>query len=90
MPQVFSSERLADLLIDPRENLNFEIKNWLDLSNDNDAKAILAKAAIALANHGGGFIALGLVENDAGVDEAQVLRRSSSRPPSPESPPRPC
>lgn len=71
MSQFFSRERLADLLIDPREDLDFEIKNWLDLSGDNNAKAIFAKAALALANHGGGFVALGLVESDAGVVEAE-------------------
>lgn len=70
MPQIFSRERLADLLIDPREDLDFEFKSWLDLRNDNDAKATFAKAALALANHGGGFIVLGLVEVDAGVAEA--------------------
>lgn len=71
MIQVFSRERLSDLLIEPREDLDFEIKNWLDLRGDNDAKATFAKAAIAIANHGGGFIALGLTETDAGVVEAQ-------------------
>jgi hypothetical protein len=71
MPQAFPRERLADWLIDPREDLNFEIKNWLDLRGDNDAKATFAKAALALANHGGGFIALGLEEADTGVIEAQ-------------------
>lgn len=70
MPQVFSRERLADLLIDPREDLDLEIKNWLDLAANNDAKAIFAKAAIALANHGGGFIVLGLMEQDGGIAEA--------------------
>ena len=71
MVQAFSLERLSDLLIDPRESLDFEIKNWLDLRGDNDAKATFVKAAMALANHGGGFIALGLTEVDAGVIEAQ-------------------
>jgi hypothetical protein len=75
MPPVFSRERLSDLLIDPREDLDFEIKNWLDLRNDNDAKAIFAKAALAMANHGGGFIALGMVEVNGRMVEAE------SRPP---------
>jgi hypothetical protein len=70
MAQVFSRERLADLLRDPREDLDFEIKNWLDLRGDNDAKATFAKAALALANGGGGFIALGLVEVGGVVVEA--------------------
>lgn len=65
-----SRERLQDLLVDPREDLDFELKNWLDLRNSNDDKATFAKAVLALANHGGGFIALGLTEGDAGVEEA--------------------
>lgn len=65
-----SRERLRDLLVDPREALDFEVKNWLDLRGSNDDKATFAKAVLALANHGGGFIALGLVETDAGVEEA--------------------
>ena len=71
MPNEFSRERLAGLLIDPRERLDFEIKNWLDLTGNSDDKATLAKAMIAIANHGGGFIALGLEETGGGVREAQ-------------------
>lgn len=66
-----SRERLADLLVDPRENLDCEIKNWLDLRGSNDDKATFAKAALALANHGGGFVVLGLLEIDAGIVEAE-------------------
>jgi hypothetical protein len=65
-----SRERLADLLIDPREELDCEIKNWLDLRNSNDDKATFAKAALALANHGGGFIIFGLTETAEGIVEA--------------------
>lgn len=70
MPPTVSRERLADLLIDPQEDLDFEVKNWLDLRSDNDAKAIFAKAALALANHGGGFIAIGLTQQSGAVVEA--------------------
>lgn len=66
-----SRERLSDLLIDPREDLDCEVKNWLDLRGSNDDKATFAKAVLALANHGGGFIILGLVETDAGIVEAE-------------------
>lgn len=65
-----SRERLADLLVDLRESLDCEVKNWLDLQGSNDDKATFAKAVLALANHGGGFIVLGLVETDTGVVEA--------------------
>jgi hypothetical protein len=71
MPTQFSRERLADLLLDPREDLDLEIKNWLDLRGDNNAKATFAKAALALANHGGGFILFGLTETDVGFVEAE-------------------
>jgi hypothetical protein len=62
MTQTDPSRRFADLLIDPRESLDVEIKSWLDLLNNNDDKATLAKALLALANHGGGFLILGLAE----------------------------
>jgi len=70
MASQFSRSRLADLLIDPREDLGVEIKNWLDLSHDNDAKATFAKAALALANHGGGLVLLGLEEAGGSAVEA--------------------
>jgi predicted HTH transcriptional regulator len=50
--------RLGDLLREPRETLDIEIKDWLDLTNRSH-QALVAKAAIALANHGGGFILVG-------------------------------
>ena len=71
MSQDFSRERLADLLVDPCENLDFEVKNWLDLQDSNEDKAIFAKAILALANHGGGFLALRLLETDVGIVEAE-------------------
>ena len=55
-------QMLSALLAEPRENLNVEIKGWLNLWKAEE-KAILAKAAIALANSGGGIIVLGLREN---------------------------
>jgi hypothetical protein len=64
-------ERLVDLLVDPQENLGFEIKNWLDLKTSNEDKATFAKAVLAISNHGGGFIALGLIETEQAVVEAE-------------------
>lgn len=49
------NSRLADLLLDPREALDVEIKGWLDLAGSDEHKATLAKAILALANHGGGY-----------------------------------
>ncbi len=63
-------ERLADLLIEPQEAPEFEIKNWLDLENSQDDRATFAKAVLALANHGGGYIALGLTEANGRFVEA--------------------
>ena len=70
MPRTMTAERLEDLLVDLREDLDLEVKNWLDLRGNNHDKAIFAKAALALANHGGGFIVLGFEETGAKMEEA--------------------
>ena len=62
--------RLEGLLRDPREALDVEIKVWLDLASNGDHKAKLAKALLALANHGGGFVIIGFEETDAGFTTA--------------------
>lgn len=54
---------LRVLLELPNETLSAEYKSWLDLGT-NPGRATLAKAAIALANHGGGIIVLGMREQD--------------------------
>ena len=56
-----SIRELQPLISEPREELGVEYKYWLDLKT-NEHKATLAKAAIALANHGGGFIVIGFAE----------------------------
>ncbi|MFG1279905.1 AlbA family DNA-binding domain-containing protein [Xanthobacter autotrophicus] len=60
--------QLEALVASPREDLGVEIKSWLDLTNKDDC-ATLAKTIIALANHGGGFIILGMRETEAGKFE---------------------
>jgi hypothetical protein len=50
---------LIALLDEPNETLTVEHKSWLDLGETRD-RAVLAKAAIALANSGGGTIVLGM------------------------------
>ena len=57
-------EDLRPLVDYPMERLDAEYKGWLDLS-ENHGRATLAKAAIALANHGGGYIVIGLAEGKA-------------------------
>ena len=59
-----SIRELQPLISEPREDLGVEYKDWLDLTT-NEHKATLAKAAIALANHGGGFIVIGFAEQGA-------------------------
>jgi hypothetical protein len=53
---------LEQLLVYPREDLDVEIKSWLDLTS-GEHKANLAQAILALANHGGGFILIGFKED---------------------------
>lgn len=50
------------LLQNPTETLENEYKSWLDLKSDADHRAKLAKAVIAITNHGGGFVVLGWKE----------------------------
>lgn len=57
-----TQRRLRDLLSFPREGLDIELKNWLDLSLEID-KANLAQAILALANFGGGYILIGFAES---------------------------
>ena len=56
---------LDELLAEPREALDVEVKEWLDLSS-NDHLAALAKEIIALANHGGGYLVIGFEERSDG------------------------
>lgn len=56
---------LEALAANPREALEIEVKGWLDLT-DNEHKACLAKALLALANHGGGYVLIGFEEGRAG------------------------
>ena len=56
-----SIKELQPLIAEPREDLAAEYKDWLNLAS-NEHRATLAKAAIALANHGGGFIVIGFAE----------------------------
>lgn len=57
------NSRFEDWLLNPRETLDFEVKQWLDL-DEPEAQGLLAKALIALENHGGGFLLLGYREEN--------------------------
>ncbi len=65
------ARRLADLLRDPRETLDVELKGWLEIDGNAEHKATLAKALIALANHGGGYVVFGFAETGEGVMPAE-------------------
>lgn len=56
------NRRLTDLVDNPRETLDVELKDWLDLRGNPEHKALVAKALLALANHGGGFLLIGFVD----------------------------
>lgn len=53
---------LQALLGHPREEMSTEYKQWMELRSEELAQAKLAKAAIALANFGGGHIVFGFRE----------------------------
>jgi hypothetical protein len=61
-----NSSDLDDLLAEPRETLDIEVKEWLDITN-NDHRATVAKEIIALANHGGGYLIVGFREGADGA-----------------------
>ncbi len=57
---------LTDLVDNPRETLDVELKQWLDL-NDKLNRAKLARHIAALCNHGGGYLVFGFCDN-ASID----------------------
>lgn len=57
------NSRFEDWLLSPRETLDFEVKQWLEMT-DPESQGLVAKALIALENHGGGFLLFGYKEND--------------------------
>ena len=57
---------LERYIVNPIEDLDAEYKVWLDLSKESN-RATLAKAVIALANHGGGVVVLGFEDQGTGL-----------------------
>ena len=55
---------LSDLVDFPRETLDVELKAWVDLA-DRAAQAKLAKHIAALANHGGGYLVFGFLDDES-------------------------
>jgi predicted HTH transcriptional regulator len=61
---------LADLVDNPRETPDVEVKGWLDL-DDSVTRANLARHIAALANYGGGYLVFGISDD---------LTRDQNRP----------
>ena len=53
---------LDNLIENPREDLNCELKEWLDLQQ-NAVRASIARHLAALANHGGGYLIFGFSDD---------------------------
>ena len=54
---------LQDLIENPPERLDVELKDWIDIANDRLAQANIARHFAALANHGGGYLLFGFHDN---------------------------
>jgi len=74
-----TQDELQTLLAFPAESLSVEYKSWLNLE-ENAGKANLAKAAIAIANEGGGIIILGMREDVSNGGLLASLSRPTSIP----------
>lgn len=57
------ASEFRDLIDDPRETLGVEYKDWLNLKDENAARAKLARHIAAMSNFGGGFIVVGYSED---------------------------
>ncbi|WP_246798800.1 AlbA family DNA-binding domain-containing protein [Rhizobium leguminosarum] len=55
---------LTDLVDYPRETLDIELKDWIDIG-DKVAQAKLARHIAALANHGGGYLVFGFRDDES-------------------------
>lgn len=62
-----ASQVTQDLVDNPIETLHVELKAWLDLT-DQVVRAKIARHLAALANHGGGYLVMG-IRDDRVLDE---------------------
>ena len=60
---------LTELLSEPRKTLDVEFKEWISPA-EADHKVIVARAIIALANHGGGRLIIGFEEFEGSLQPA--------------------
>lgn len=73
------NSRFEDWLLSPSESLDFEVKRWLDMT-DLESQGIVAKALIALENHGGGFLLIGYLEDASKKLVPDPMRPASMEP----------
>ena len=73
------NSRFEDWLLNPNETLDFEVKQWLDMT-DPESQGTIAKALIALENHGGGFLLIGYKEDAAKKLVPDPMRPASMEP----------
>jgi len=59
----YQAERYGSLVDNPREDIAVELKSWLDMKDENH-RADLAKALLAMSNSGGGVILIGFIPQD--------------------------
>lgn len=52
------NDELQELVRTPREDLDIELKQWMDMT-DKNVQAKLAKELLALRNYGGGYLVIG-------------------------------
>jgi len=64
-----TDEKIQFIADNLQENLEVEVKNWLNGLQAKSDKAILAREIIALANHGGGYIFIGFDDKGATFPE---------------------
>lgn len=55
--------QLQELIDKPAESLSVELKSWID-PDQSEGAAKIVRAALALRNHGGGFLVVGF-NNDS-------------------------
>lgn len=63
--QMTDSRVLRMLILEPKETPRAEYKTWLELGSNSEHDGLLAKAVIALANEGGGYLVIGFGEQDS-------------------------
>jgi hypothetical protein len=62
------NDELQELVRTPREDLDIELKQWMDMA-DKNVQAKLAKELLALRNHGGGYLVIGFKDEHPAVPD---------------------